>query len=179
MSTRYAIMLSLMDRPNTGYGLNKSFQASIGFFWKATHQQIYKELEHIQKLGWAAVKVEPQKGKPDRKVYSLTRSGIHALKEWCNSETQETSPNNLFLAKLFAGHLIDNDRLILALEKRIEKHAKDLKRYLEIETQYFKKDEKLTKQRMFHYITLRYGIQFEAGNLTWCKETLSVLRRAE
>ena len=39
-----AIHACLTERPMTGYELAKTFDSSIGFFWKADHQQIYREL---------------------------------------------------------------------------------------------------------------------------------------
>ena len=34
-----AILACLTERPMTGYELAKTFDNSIGFFWKADHQQ--------------------------------------------------------------------------------------------------------------------------------------------
>ena len=39
-----AILACLTEHPMTGYELAKTFDSSIGFFWKADHQQIYREL---------------------------------------------------------------------------------------------------------------------------------------
>ena len=35
-----AILACLTERPMTGYELAKTFDSSIGLFWKAEHQQI-------------------------------------------------------------------------------------------------------------------------------------------
>ena len=35
----------------TGYELAKTFDSSIGFFWKANHQQIYRELTKLRDRG--------------------------------------------------------------------------------------------------------------------------------
>ena len=43
-----AILACLTERPMTGYELAKTFDASIGFFWKANHQQIYRELTRLR-----------------------------------------------------------------------------------------------------------------------------------
>ena len=32
----------------SGYELAKTFDSSIGFFWKADHQQIYRELSKLR-----------------------------------------------------------------------------------------------------------------------------------
>jgi len=36
----------------TGYELAKTFDSSIGFFWKTDHQQIYRELSRLRDRGY-------------------------------------------------------------------------------------------------------------------------------
>src|SRR3984893_14430046 len=43
-----AILVCLTERPMTGYELAKTFDASIGYFWRADHQQIYRELARLR-----------------------------------------------------------------------------------------------------------------------------------
>ncbi|MBF4366405.1 PadR family transcriptional regulator, partial [Vibrio anguillarum] len=59
----------------TGYELTKLMSNSR--IWRASHQQIYKSLKKLAKNGILVCKHEPQEGKPDRKVYSLTSEGIN------------------------------------------------------------------------------------------------------
>ena len=44
MSLRSAILTALMERPSSGKELTRRFDLSFGYFWHATHQQIYREL---------------------------------------------------------------------------------------------------------------------------------------
>src|SRR3954462_9912438 len=46
-----AILACPTERPMTGYELAKTFDNSIGFFWKADHQQIYRELTKLRDRG--------------------------------------------------------------------------------------------------------------------------------
>ena len=48
MALGEAILVCLADEPLTGYDLAKTFETSIGFFWHADHQQIYRELRKLQ-----------------------------------------------------------------------------------------------------------------------------------
>ena len=45
-----AILACLTERPMTGYELAKTFDTSMGFFWKTDHQQIYRELSKLREL---------------------------------------------------------------------------------------------------------------------------------
>ena len=51
MALADAILACLTERPMTGYELAKTFDSSIGFFWKADHQQIYRELSKLRERG--------------------------------------------------------------------------------------------------------------------------------
>lgn len=44
MALSQAILATLLTGPVSGYKLTKRFNAAIGYFWQATHQQIYREL---------------------------------------------------------------------------------------------------------------------------------------
>ena len=55
MALEHAILVALAERAGTGYELARRFDKSIGQFWTATHQQIYKVLARMESDGWLAV----------------------------------------------------------------------------------------------------------------------------
>lgn len=52
MSLAHVLLTSLIEKPSTGIELARRFDRSMGFFWNATHQQIYRELSAMQSKGW-------------------------------------------------------------------------------------------------------------------------------
>lgn len=52
MSLAHVLLTSLIEKPSTGSELARRFDRSMGFFWNATHQQIYRELNGMLKQGW-------------------------------------------------------------------------------------------------------------------------------
>ena len=82
MSLKHAILVLLETEPGSGYDLLKRFREHMGYFWNASHQQIYQQLKWMHEAGWLVVSTEPQQGKPDRKVYELTPQGHEALLAW-------------------------------------------------------------------------------------------------
>lgn len=52
MSLPHALLTSLAERPGSGSELTRRFDRSIGYFWHATHQQIYRELARLEDEGW-------------------------------------------------------------------------------------------------------------------------------
>ena len=77
-----AILACLTERPMTGYELAKTFDSSIGFFWQADHQQIYRELSKLRDRGHIQGREVVQSGKPNKLVYTLTPEGRTALRHW-------------------------------------------------------------------------------------------------
>ena len=51
MSLAHAILTALLERPSSGLELARRFDKSIGHFWQATHQQIYRELGRLERDG--------------------------------------------------------------------------------------------------------------------------------
>ncbi len=54
MALEHAILVSLSERPASGLDLTRRFDRSIGFFWSATHQQIYRVLARMEADGWVS-----------------------------------------------------------------------------------------------------------------------------
>ena len=51
----HAILVSLCEQSGSGYELARRFDRSIGYFWAATHQQIYRTLRAMEDDGWVHV----------------------------------------------------------------------------------------------------------------------------
>jgi DNA-binding PadR family transcriptional regulator len=64
MSLAHALLTSLIEKSSSGYDLARRFDKSIGYFWHASHQQIYRELARMETAGWIASSVPPDAGKP-------------------------------------------------------------------------------------------------------------------
>ena len=64
MALAEAILVCLTERPMSGYDLAKNFDASIGYFWRASHQQIYRELGRLREKGLVNSERYIRKGSP-------------------------------------------------------------------------------------------------------------------
>ena len=85
MALEHAILVSLSERPASGLELAHRFDRSIGFFWSATHQQIYRVLGRMEVDGWVRSSAVEQHGRPDKKVYKVTTAGRGELSNWLAS----------------------------------------------------------------------------------------------
>jgi DNA-binding PadR family transcriptional regulator len=91
MALEHAILVALAERSASGYDLARRFDASIGFFWKATHQQIYKVLARMETDEWVRAKVIPTEGRPARKEYALAEAGRAELLRWSATQSAPES----------------------------------------------------------------------------------------
>src|SRR6476661_3876966 len=82
MALEHALLIALREQPASGLDLARRFERSIGFFWHATHQQIYRVLGRMEAAGLVSVEHVAQHGKADKKVYSVTDTGSDFLAEW-------------------------------------------------------------------------------------------------
>lgn len=80
------LLLSLRNKAMTGYDLTKAMKTS--YVRRASHQQVYRELSKLNELGLVQFTIEPQDGKPDRKVYSITSDGHAAI----DTATEDMAP---------------------------------------------------------------------------------------
>ncbi len=113
----------------SGYELAKTFDASIGFFWKADHQQIYRELSKLRDRGHIQGHEVVQSGKPNKLVYTLTTEGRTALRHWAAKPSSPPSIKDDLLVRLCALDSVDIEPLRADLMARLEHHRDRFARY--------------------------------------------------
>ncbi|MDX2229229.1 MAG: PadR family transcriptional regulator [Leptolyngbyaceae cyanobacterium bins.349] len=175
MSLSYALLALLIDCPSSGYDLNKAFENSIGCFWKASHQQIYRELGKLEDLGWVNVQRVPQDGKPDKKVYSVNAVGQQQLAAWVAQSCDITPIKEEILVKLFVGTLVEPQVLQAHVEQHRQQHEGLLAMYKLIETKEFPEPQTLDVADHLRYLTLRCGVRYATSWMAWCDEVLAYL----
>ncbi len=175
MSLPHVILTVLSTRDATGYDITKEFSASIGYFWKASHQQVYRELNKMGEQGLVTCVLEPQEGKPDRKVYSITDSGRSALGEWFDQPTAHPTVRDEFSAKLVACSVQPSAPFRAQLAELVEESRKFVAHYQEIETAYYSNPAVLDKQQRLERLTLRRNLLLRQTWIQWAEEVLSEL----
>ena len=64
MSLSHALLIALIENPGSGLELSDRFDRSIGMYWHAPHQQIYRNLAQLEAAGWvASTPVESSRGR--------------------------------------------------------------------------------------------------------------------
>ncbi|MGD8111414.1 PadR family transcriptional regulator [Vibrio sp. TRT 21S02] len=175
MSLPHVILTVLSTRDATGYDITKEFSATIGYFWKASHQQVYRELNKMAQNSLVTCVLEPQEGKPDRKVYSITDAGRIALGEWFDQPTAHPTIRDEFSAKLMACSVQDSGPYRLQLADLVEESRKLVNHYKDIELAYYSTPATLDKQQRLERLTLRRNLLARQAWIAWAEEVLEEL----
>ncbi|MER7668436.1 PadR family transcriptional regulator [Kitasatospora sp. NPDC096128] len=177
MALEHAILVSLLEQPGSGYELARRFDRSIGRFWTATHQQIYRVLRRMEADGWVAAEEVAQDGRPDKKVYSAAGPGRAALADWLREPVEPETVRHELAVKIRAAAFDDPGALISEVERHRESHAALLARYLHGEQRDFPDLTALDSRQELQHVVLRGGIEFERMTLAWLDDVLATLRR--
>lgn len=175
MSLRHAILALLDVEPGTGYDLMTRFRSSVGFFWAAGHQQVYKELHALLDEGLVDCDEQAQTGKPSRKVYSLTDAGLAEFDAWLQQAAAPMKIRDPLLVKMFAGRRLPKPVLAAELAKHREIHERTLATYHQLEALIDAMPPRKQARYLYPRQTLRMGIHFEQAWLAWCAESVAAL----
>ena len=160
MALAEAILVCLADKPMSGYDLAKTFDASIGFFWRASHQQVYRELARLRERGLVASQEVEQSGRPNRIVHTISDAGKDMLRAWSQKPCRQPSIKDDLLVKLYALDYVDIPILREQLEIRLDQHRAKLARYERIKEKFFD-GKTLGLMEKGKYIALVMGISNE------------------
>ncbi|MEV6180429.1 PadR family transcriptional regulator [Streptomyces sp. NPDC052015] len=178
MALEHAILVSLLEKPGSGYELARRFERSIGYFWTATHQQIYRVLKRMESDGWVDVRDVPQYGRPDKKEYSVAAPGRDALSAWLHEPTGPESVRHDLAVKLRGAAFDDPAALISEVERHRQAHTDRLAHYLAGEARDFgdpPADGPLDAERELQHVVLRGGIAYERMMIAWLDDVLATL----
>jgi len=183
MALEHALLVALREQPAAGLDLTRRFERSIGYFWSATHQQVYRVLGRMERDGWVRATTVAQHGRPDKKVYEVTDLGRTALADWLAAPTA-ASPLRSELAVKMRGASYGGPDGRAAVLDSVRAHLADHRLRLDHYRHLMKRDHPdgpagLTGHALDQYLVLRGGILLEEGQVAWLTEYLDTHDAAE
>ena len=175
MSLPHAVLTSLLEKSTSGFDLARRFDKSIGYFWHATHQQIYRELARMEAAGWIEGLVPPDAGKTRKKHYRVLPAGRAELARWALEPTPPMELRDEFTVKLRADAALGELDLRAQLRERIVHHQQRLAQYQAIEARDFQPANSLSRAQRLQHLILQKGIRYEQGSIEWAQQALAVL----
>jgi DNA-binding PadR family transcriptional regulator len=170
MALREVILTVLARGQMTGYEITKDFEAVYVHFWRASHQQVYRELARLNKDGRVTLKEVVQAGRPDKKVYAITKRGLDELKRWIVEPTEPPRPQYDLLVKLLGCHVVDRNVFQIELE-RIRARAQEWMNELgAMQRECLRTRAAWSEHDKILYLTLRRGLVLGQAQSKWLTE---------
>ena len=166
---KHGILGLLNYKDMTGYELMEFFRDSLNFFWNAQTSQIYKELQTLERNGWAVSKISEQSGKPDKRIYHITEDGKTELKSWLKDYALKPVNYSFLLKTFFLGELKPEDSLpffYMYRESSVE-CLRNLNQVPEIIDSYEEILEDASKS-VYWAMTVEYGKRDAQMSIEWC-----------
>ena len=181
----HAILVSLCEQSGSGYELARRFDRSIGYFWAATHQQIYRTLRTMEDDHWVRGTEVAQHGRPDKKVYTVSEAGRAELARWIaaplvgrGSSVADSRTRDLAVKIRGAGHG-DIDTLRAQVVSLRTERAELLDVYRGFEKSQFPNPDAVAGTALHQYLVLRGGIRAEESAIEWLDEVAAGLERRD
>ncbi len=177
---KYALLGFLNYQPMTGYELEHFLSVSTSNFWYASLSQIYMTLKKLEQGELVTSQVEPQEGRPDRRVYTITDKGRADLQGWLAQPLLELDPGkDTLLLKLFFARPIGKESILTQLRLHLDLHRRKLEHYqhdLPHEgADMVREHPELMTDAILWRATLRFGELYEAMYIQWLQETITTV----
>ncbi|MEU9129513.1 PadR family transcriptional regulator [Kitasatospora sp. NPDC048540] len=174
MSLPHAILTALLEKPSSGLELTRRFDRSIGYFWSATHQQIYRELGRLEETGQIRELPHEAPARGRRKEYEVLPAGRAELAAWVAEEHDPKPVRDALLLRLRAAAVVGAAGLDVELRRHLGLHRAQLEEYRQIEQRDFPADRADRENRLQHLV-LQAGISLESFWVQWLTEAAAVV----
>jgi DNA-binding PadR family transcriptional regulator len=186
MGLPHAILVSLCEQAGSGYELTRRFDRSIGYFWTATHQQIYRTLRVMENNGWVRATTVAQRGRPDKKVYTVAETGRVELARWIAEPLSRRRPgrgsaltdsSTRDIAVKLRGAVYGDLAALRTQVAELRTERQDsLDAYRGLEKRQFPDPSALRGAALHQYVVLRGGIRAEENAIDWLDEVAQALQ---
>jgi len=171
MALREVVLTVLARKKMTGYEITRTFDQVLSYFWRASHQQVYRELAQLHRQRFVVYEVVPQAGKPNKKIYEITRAGRDELRRWVAEPTAAPRPQTDLLVKLLAGTLVDKQALRVEFARVRTEIAGVMKQFRTLERECLKQPlNQMSEYDQMLYLALRRGLLLGRAQDVWLAE---------
>ncbi|WP_327324938.1 PadR family transcriptional regulator [Streptomyces sp. NBC_01210] len=177
MSLPHAILTALLEKPSSGLELTRRFDKSIGYFWSATHQQIYRELGKLEQAGHIRALPSAQPTRGQKKEYEVLPAGREELTAWVARAEDPKPVRDPLLLRLRAAGVVGSEGLEAELERHLTLHRRQLEEYSAIEERDFPPERQSSEQDRLQHVVLRGGIELETFRTKWLTDALKEFGR--
>lgn len=177
---KYTLLGFLTYQPMTGYDLKHRMDSSTVHFWHAELSQIYTTLKSLEKENLVSSSIQTQNDRPDKRIYTITSSGINNFQRWLSDPVLELSPKKeTIILKLFFAAQLDKNSLLSQLHLQVDLHQKQVLYFKETTSRMVQKTitefPTLTRDALFWEATRRFGQEYEELYVKWLEECIQLV----
>ncbi|MBI4675875.1 MAG: PadR family transcriptional regulator [Chloroflexi bacterium] len=179
MALKYALLGFIRYAPMTGYDLKKYMELSTRYFWTAELAQIYPTLKQLEDAGWIESEIEPQVGKPDKKIYTITKAGKKAQQEWLKQPLDflPTVKEPVLLQLFFSG-VLDKETILAQLRLQLQVHRDQVKVHqteIKDAIQEITLFTKLQRDGVMWELVREFGEGYEKQYVKWLEHAIKIV----
>jgi DNA-binding PadR family transcriptional regulator len=126
-TTSYALLTQLALKPWSAYELVKQRVRYFRYVWPAAESAIYREIKKLADGGLATASKE-HTGRRPRTVYTITDTGLSALREWLASPLAPFAMEFEVMLRLFVAPIGTREQLMSSLEQ-VKADAREMLRF--------------------------------------------------
>jgi PadR family transcriptional regulator AphA len=102
-----ALLGLLMEGPIHGYDLHRRAEEELGWVWYMGISNVYGALKRLGQAGQVESTLDPQEGRPPRRVYRITPAGRRSFLDWVRRPVPGMRDMRVeFPAKLYFFHAL-------------------------------------------------------------------------
>jgi DNA-binding PadR family transcriptional regulator len=172
-SLRHFVLGLLSRQPMSGYDVKRFLDSLSWLIGNPSFGSLYPALHALLEDGLVAVEVQPQPGKPDRKIYSITDAGRQTLTEWASQPVGADASLRAFAMRLLLAGTFPQQALREHLVQRrvqVAEQRNALERVSDAEQKAAGPEQQLA---------LDYGLALADAELAWLDGVLSRLNRSD
>jgi DNA-binding PadR family transcriptional regulator len=177
LALSHAILASLLHDPKTGYDLAKQFGAN-GYFWHASHQQIYRELKRLEDDGAVVATADEHGARGDRKR-AITSEGRRLLADWAGEPSESATIKEDVLVKCLALGLIDPSVLIDQITRHRAEHDGRRRHHEGLLNDEFASGAPPVGPLLGRFLALQAGVVYERAWVEWADMALASIEKAD
>lgn len=178
MSLDHAILGFLAEGDLTGYEIKtRCVDRDASHFWTADQAQVYRTLERLESRRLVSSKEQLQSGRPNRRVYSLTRAGREHLDAWLAVPHDLPPYRDPFLIQVYFGSELSDEALADVLERARAQRQSRLSLLRERATSHAHAvGATVDRPALLHRMTLDAAMANERAAIDWLDDSLETLR---
>jgi PadR family transcriptional regulator AphA len=157
----------------SGYDVKRILDSLSWLIGNPSFGSLYPALHALLEDGLVAVEVQPQPGKPDRKIYTITEAGHQTLAEWASQSVDGDASLRGFTMRLLLAGTFSRQTL---QEHLVQRRAQVAEQRVALEQAARNESEVTTLKQ---HLAVDYGLALADAELAWLDGVLSQLTRSD